>query len=56
MTSEKTEKPKYPSEIARRIFVRLEPKIDKAFRESLIENKRSQSAEVNFIMKKHYKI
>jgi len=56
MKPEKKKKEKYPSEIASRICVRLEPKIDKAFRESIEENNRSQSAEINFVLKKHYKV
>lgn len=52
----KAKREKYPSETAPRISVRLEPKVDKAFRESIEENNRSQSAEVNYVMKKHYKL
>lgn len=47
---------KYPSEEAPRIWVRLEPKIASKFKESCKQNERSQSAEINFILKKYYNV
>lgn len=45
---------RYPSEEASRIAVRLEADVDEAFKASVKENHRSQSAEINYILKKHY--
>lgn len=47
---------RYPSEEASRISVRLEADVEEAFRKSVKENHRSQSAEINYILKKHYEL
>lgn len=47
---------KYPSDEAARISVRLEADVEEAFKNSVKENHRSQSAEINFILKKHYNL
>lgn len=47
---------KYPSEEQPRIAVRLDQDIYDTFKKSCADNHRSQSAEINFILKNHYQL
>jgi hypothetical protein len=47
---------KYHSEEQPRIFVRLDKEVYETFKASCEANHRSQSAEIGFILRKHYEL